>query len=96
MITLERKEYQVKESEGEVEVCATLNSTYDVECAVPNGLHIKLSVLSGTAGSYSYSKVVVFQYIHAFQTVTSVWYEKTMHTEAIFISSAINIRSEPL
>ena len=38
------------EGEGGVEVCATLNSMYDVECALPRDIHINLHVLNGTAG----------------------------------------------
>ena len=48
-IALERKAYQVTEGEGEVEVCATINSTYDVECAVPSDFHIYIAS-NGTAG----------------------------------------------
>ena len=39
------------EGEGGVEVCAILNSTYDVECALPRDFHINLHVLNGTAGN---------------------------------------------
>ena len=48
-ITLEKKQYYVTEGEGEVEVCATLNSTYDVECAVPSDFQIYIAS-NGTAG----------------------------------------------
>ena len=40
----------MREDEGGVEVCATVNSTYDVECAVPSNFHVHLIVSNGTAG----------------------------------------------
>ena len=48
-ITLEKKQYHVTEGEGEVEVCATLISTYDVECAVPSDFQIYIAS-NATAG----------------------------------------------
>ena len=48
-ITLENKQYRVTEGEGRVEVCATLNSTPDVECAVPSDFQIHIAS-NGTAG----------------------------------------------
>ena len=49
-IILNEEHYQVREDEGGVEVCATVKSTHDVECAVPSDFHINLIASNGTAG----------------------------------------------
>ena len=50
-ITLDREQYEVIEGDGKVEVCATLDSTYDVDCAVPRDFHVSLNVINETAGN---------------------------------------------
>ena len=40
----------MRENEGGIEVCATVNSTYDVECDVPSDFHVHLIVSNSTAG----------------------------------------------
>ena len=65
-IALERKPYQVIEGEGEVEVCATLNSTYDVECAMPSDFHIHIAS-SGMTGD----KIIM---VYTKVTTNKRWY----------------------
>ena len=49
-ISLERDHYEVGEGDGEVEMCAVLNTTYDVECAPIKDFSVNLSFSNLTAG----------------------------------------------